>query len=132
VRSWAWLLAGVAVVATALAVAFRSSPASAASFGALAVLLGSALLVGLLLDRRERVPAPVSVPLYPPDLLERAFESGTLGRQRVIVTIESLQGLSLAHPRRLTPDEVRELERSSDERFRAWVADRLTALEQAS
>jgi len=132
VKSSGWWLVGTAVAATALAIVFRSATALTATLSLLAVGAAAGLLFSLISDRLPAAPTKAAPPVYPVDLLERAFESGELGRERVIRTIEALQGRVFTHPRRLTPDEVRSLTRSGDAAFRDWVTERLDALEEGS
>jgi hypothetical protein len=127
-------LIAVAVVAGVAAVAAGPdlTAATAAALVALAAAAGAAAL-GL---RPTRTPRPA--PVAPPEsdsliLLREAFRSGALGRRAILSTLRGLErdlGGDIRPPPSL--DQERALMDAPPERFRAWVDERLDALEASA
>ncbi|MGA7923307.1 MAG: hypothetical protein WCA77_04955 [Thermoplasmata archaeon] len=125
-------MAGIAVVALAAALAYiaRGVPYSEAFFATIAIVVAVGVTAFTIYDRllpRAATRAPEAPPVH--FLLAQAFTSGTLGRERIISTIEMLEVNQIPGARRLHPDEIRRLSHAAEPEFRAWVRDRLRQLD---
>lgn len=123
------LFAGVMAVLAAAAV-HDLGIATALGAGAAAVAgVGMVVLLSPAVRRQSSVEGPVvGAPLV---LLRESFDSGPIGRQTIVTTVNSLElanaGLS---PHRMSPDEERRLIAVSATEFRAWLDAHLDRLER--
>jgi hypothetical protein len=89
----------------------------------------SALWVAPLLDSHRSVVGPIS--RDPIGVLRGAFTAGTLAREQVVFTLQSLEFASgLRTGPALAPDQVRALLTLPRDSFQAWFESHLEALER--
>jgi hypothetical protein len=123
------LFAGVMAVLASAAV-HDLGIATALAAGAAGVA-GGGLLVLLLPAIRRRHSAELPLVGAPLLLLRESFESGPIGRQTIVTTVNSLEQANAGTtPHRMTPDEERHLIAVSPAKFRAWLDEHLERLEQ--
>ena len=131
-RSALVLIAIVAVVAAVVAVVAGPNFGVALFMGGAAALGAGAIAVLVLSDRVRRAGGRATV--VNTEILvtlRAALSSGSIGRQRVIAAVQSVElGFGVKGGPSIGIDEERRLVELSPEKFRAWLSEQLDRLER--